>query len=195
MGLGWRQNVFFQTPWGEEQEGQGAQEGSPTPDDTWRGRRIVESYTIGPVSADRSEGLPIQNRQFPIENPVVRVESGVCLWFGDYFCEGLPIKNRQFPIENPVVVVDSEDFRGFWMEIEDLGTMWERPDFYPCCPYRLAEIYPSAPSLSSHLSFHLLFFPTLQIFGTNSLQLFDPPNPKYRSRFRHLLSFQFIWLP
>ena len=35
-----------------------------------------EQSTIGPASADRSEGLPIENRQFPIENPVVVVESG-----------------------------------------------------------------------------------------------------------------------
>ena len=32
-------------------------------------------HSIGPASADRSEGLPIENRQFPIENPVVVVES------------------------------------------------------------------------------------------------------------------------
>ena len=37
---------------------------------------VSRMYTIGPASADRSEGLPIENRQFPIENPVVVVDSG-----------------------------------------------------------------------------------------------------------------------
>ena len=50
----------------------------------WWGPPFLDS-TIGPASADRSEGLPIENHKFPIENPVVVVESGDFRWFLDYF--------------------------------------------------------------------------------------------------------------
>ncbi len=60
-------------------------------------------------------------------------------------------------------------------------------------PYRLDEIYPSAPSRPPHLNFHFSdFSDPPQILGTNSPQKIDPKNQKSGSQSRHLLSFQFI---
>ena len=45
----------------------------------------MELYIEPPFKGDRSEGLPVKNRRFPIENPMVLVESGNFRWFLAYF--------------------------------------------------------------------------------------------------------------
>ena len=47
---------------------------------------FLENQNIEPpFKGDRSEGLPVKNRRFPIENPLVVVESGDFRGFLTYF--------------------------------------------------------------------------------------------------------------